>query len=551
LNYKTQENLNLQATAAIAGRSKAAFRSLLICSSVYFLAMLLLGIDRHWSFKTSINDTGVFDQAIWSILNNGAPIVTIVLSKSYHWFGIHFHPWLYLYVPLYKIYPGPEWLILTQSLAIASTVLPIYKTGLRLSYTSWQSFFWALGFLLNPFVLSAVQWDFHPVSIATPFIAWSIYFLLANDFRRLLLCILIVLLCQEQFGVLTICLGLSYFIVSKNFKKSFFLVAVGAFYTFILFQYVFPKFSPTGTHIMMSAEKTDFNRYYWLGSNLFETITHLLSSPLEILKKVFLEMGGLQYIIFLLLPYGLFLPLLGFDILLIGSADFAANALSLLDLQRSMNSYHSIALIPIVLIAGMRGFQYFCHVVSQKIRKQTAFLAAFTSVLFFSLCLPHLLGQNSFWKLNLIPAKDPKLTELQMRLPTQAALSAQANIGSHFSQRESIYIFPRNIPKADAVILKMEDPDESLNENTIRFGHYMLMGPKDYLASIRWVLDSGFYRIDYFNPPWLLLLKTTNVSTDTQCPLLIAHLKNLENRWSIETNQNSSDIRNVSDHNGL
>jgi len=539
---KTQENVNLQATSAIAVQAKAAYRALLISSSVYFLAMLLLGIDRHWSFKTSINDTGAFSQAIWSILNNGVPMVTIGTAEPYHWFGVHFHPWLYLYAPLYKIYPGPEWLILTQSLAIASTSLPIYKTGLRLGYTHWQSFSWVLGFLLNPFVLSAAQWDFHPVTMATPFIAWSLYFLLANDFRRLLSCVLIVLSCQEQFGILTICLGLSYFIINKDIKKSLCLVGLGALYTLILFHYAFPIFSPTGAHVMMSAQNAAANRYHWLGGSLGEIGLHLLTSPLEILKKVFLEMDGFQYIIFLLLPYGLFLPLLAFDILLIGSADFAANVLSLLDLQRSMNSYHSVALIPIVLIAGMRGFQVFLSVVSQSIRKQTAVLAAFVSVLFFSFCLPHLLGQNSFWKLNLIPAKDPKLVELQQRLPAQAVLSAQANIGSHFSQRQALYIFPKNIPQADAVVLRLEDPDGSLRENTIRFGHYMLMQPNDYLTAIQCVLDSGIYRIGYFNPPWLLLLKTTDSATDSQHLLLANHLKSLESRWHSKSDPITDDV---------
>ncbi|MGJ0516384.1 MAG: DUF2079 domain-containing protein [Methylomicrobium sp.] len=534
MNYKLEEKFNSQAVTANAVQSQIPYRSLLICRVLYFLGTLLLGLDRHWSFKTSINDTGAFDQAIWSILNQGAPMVTMGSTEPYHWFGVHFHPWLYLYALLYKIYPGPEWLILTQSVAIASTTLPIFKTALRLSYTHWQSFFWSLGFLLNPFVLSAVQWDFHPVSIATPLIAWSIYFLLTNDFRKLLLCILIVLLCQEQFGILTMCLGLSYFIVNKNFKKSLCLVAIGGLYTFISFQYVFPKFSPTGTHIMMSAQYAAANRYSWLGNSLSEIITHLLTSPLEVFKKAFLEMGGGLYIIFLLLPYGLFLPFLGFDILLIGAADFAANALSLLDLQRSINSYHSVALIPIILVASMRGYRFLSARVSPRVKNPIGVLAVFTSVLFLSFCLPHLLGQNSFWKLNLIPAPKPDLGEIESRLPAQSMLSVQANVGPHFSQHESLYIFPKNIPKADAVILRMEDPDDSLGENTIRFSHYMMMQPKDYLTAIRCVLDSGSYRIGYFNPPWLLLLKSGGKSSDAQHLLLAAHLNTLENRWGIK-----------------
>jgi hypothetical protein len=200
-------------------------------------------------------------------------------------------------------------------------------------------------------------------------------------------------------------------------------------------------------------------------------------------------------------------------------------------LQRSINSYHSVALIPIILIAAMRGYRFLSARVSPRVKNQIGVLAVFTSVLFLSFCLPHLLGQNSFWNLNLIPAPKPDLAEIESRLPAQSMLSVQANIGPHFSQHESLYIFPKNIPKADAVILRMEDPDDSLSENTIRFSHYMMMQPKDYLTAIRCVLDSGSYRIGYFNPPWLLLLKSGDKSNDAQHFLLAAHLKTLENRW--------------------
>jgi len=540
LNYRTLVAFKLQKIKATANFFNASYLSLLLSSSLYFLGMLLLGIDRHWSFKTSINDTGAFDQAIWSILNRGTPIVSIGSSAPYHWFAVHFHPWLYLFAPLYKIYPSPEWLIFAQALSVASAVLPIYKIALKLNYTDWQAFYWSFGFLLNPFVLSAAQWDFHPVAVAAPFIAWSIYFLLANDFKKLLFCVLSILLCQEQFGILTLCLGISHYCVNKNAKQSLVLIAIGAFYTLILFLYVFPTFSPVGTHIMMSAEHKEANRYHWLGSTLFGIIAHLLSSPLEIIKKCLFEMGGFQYLMFLLLPYGLFIPLLGFDILLIGAADFAANALSLLDLQRSMNSYHSVALIPIIIVAAMRGFNYYCRAVPGRIRNLTAVFAIFTSLLFFSFCLPHLFGQNSFWKLKLAVTKQNELSEIQKRIPAEASLSAQANIGAHFSQLESIHVFPKKIPEADAVILRLEDPDDSLKENIIRFGHYMLMEPKDYLAAVRCVLDSGAYRIGYFNPPWLLFLKSTDAKPATQRPLLAAYLDHLEQRWNLEPPQSTS-----------
>ncbi len=163
-------------------KSHPATVSLWLLCSGYFLWMLLLGLDHHWSFKTSIYDTGVFDQAIWSCLNGEVLLNTINFGKPINWLGFHFHPLLFLFVPLYKLSPSPEWLIIGQALAITAAAIPVYKTALKLDYSEWQAVLWAAGFLFNPFVLSAVLWDFHPVAIATPIIGVCIYFLVSNQF---------------------------------------------------------------------------------------------------------------------------------------------------------------------------------------------------------------------------------------------------------------------------------------------------------------------------------------------------------------------------------
>jgi len=33
--------------------------------AVHFAVILALGLLRHWGYMTSLNDLGVFDQAVW------------------------------------------------------------------------------------------------------------------------------------------------------------------------------------------------------------------------------------------------------------------------------------------------------------------------------------------------------------------------------------------------------------------------------------------------------------------------------------------------------
>jgi uncharacterized membrane protein len=507
---------------------------LLSLSALYFLAMLLFGLDRHWSFKTSINDTGGYDQAIWNGLHTGVPLNTIHLSTPINWLGFHFNPILFLFVPLYWLYPAPEWLIFAQALAIASTAWPIYTSARHLHYSGRLALLWALGFLLNPFVVSAAMWDFHPVAIATPFIAWSLYYLLTQEFKKLLLAAFIVLLCQEQFGIHVLCLGLAYYLMHRDFKKSACLVALGVFYTAFVFYYAFPKLSPTGTHLMMSREMSGLSRYGWLGRTLFEIAGHFFSHPWAVLKTALIDMEVYRYIILLLLPYGFLPPFLGFEILLVGTADFAANALSINALPRGINGYHSLTLIPIIIVAAMAGFVRVRRIFSEKPCSRSGFLTLFAFLVLCAMSLPHLFGNNSLWMLSLIPAKNPEWAEVQKRIPADAFVSVQANIGPHLSQRKSIYAYPNKVSEADYVILKLEDPDNSLEMDTFRFNHHFLMDPEVYLASVKCLIAVGTHQIIYFKAPWLVLLRTSGTAADTQLPLLTAYMETLERRWKID-----------------
>jgi uncharacterized membrane protein len=510
-----------------------AYQSLIALCAGYFLIMLLLGFDRHWGFKTSIYDTGVFDQAIWSCLNGECLLNTINFSKPINWLGFHFHPIILAFVPLYKLSPSPEWLIFAQSLSIALTALPIYKIALNLNYSNWQAFFWGISFLLNPFVLSAVIWDFHPVAIAAPFISLSIYYIITNKFERLLTCIFIILLCQEHFGILTIFIGISFWIYNRNIVKSLTIFIIGLLHTIILFIYVFPLLSPTGAHIMLSTEVKSLSRYNWLGGSFTSIISNIFTNPLQILKFTFVDLEAYKYILLLLVPYGLVLPILGIEILLIGSADFAANTLSLNPLQRSINGYHSISLIPVIIISAMIGLCRIKRIYSQRQynRVMAITLASFATL--FAICILHIFGKDSLWNLTPRIIRDPELEKVLSLIPEDASLSVQANIGSHFSQRYKIYAYPNKASEVDFIILRLEDMDESLKTNDIRFLHHMSLGPQDYLASLQCLLDSKAYNIYYFSAPWLVLAKHPKGNSEINSENLKLFLETLKKQWHI------------------
>ena len=57
----------------------------------YFSLYLFLGLSRHWSNLTSINDLGVADQAVWGTLHGDFFLNTSQFNQPIAWLGVHFH----------------------------------------------------------------------------------------------------------------------------------------------------------------------------------------------------------------------------------------------------------------------------------------------------------------------------------------------------------------------------------------------------------------------------------------------------------------------------
>ena len=85
------------------------------------------------------------------------------------------------------------------------------------------------------------------------------------------------------------------------------------------------------------------------------------------------------------------------------------------------------------------------------------------------------------------------------------SISAQANVGAHFSQRAEIYHYPKKVGETDFVILRLESPTQRLHpyERTAvaTLAHHLMMNPSDYLDSIRDILIDTHYGIVFWHAP--------------------------------------------------
>lgn len=507
---------------------------LLIVVVIHFIIFAVLGISRHWGYMTSINDLGCFDQATWGILHKGFPLNTSAFSKPINWFGFHFHPILYFFVPFYYLFPTAHWFAIAQSAALSFAAIPIFLLARQVSKSENQAILWAIVYLFNPFLLSANAWDFHPVSFAVPFIALAFLAIAQRKPLLFILANLVLLLCQEHFGLTVACFGLLYGIKNREFQASILCLTLGVISVFLVLAVIMPNLSPTKEHIMITGYgnvNTHLNRYSWLGHSLKEIVKTTVFSFWDVLKIVFIELGGLLYLKALLLPV-MFTVLAAPLFLLPMGTDLMANMLAASPLPRSICSYHSIAIIPVLIVAAIYGCQNIarhCSFLPTSRLMQYICCATFTlGYLYAPLPLPF--SKNIWHPVQLMPEYDYRESLIKTLIEKQSIVSAQANIASHFSQREKIYSFPNRLNESDYVILWLNSPTteydyhSSFNDLAL-IGQYLQMHPLDYLSAIEKLLADKNFNIVYWNDPWLVFKREPKISTDEHKNQVLTKIK--------------------------
>lgn len=479
----------------------------------YFSLALLLGLFRHWGYMSSLHDLGQFDQAVWGSLHGAWFLNTNNLFHiPINWLGFHFNPILLLFIPLYSWIPDAIWFAIAQALALSLAAWPIFLLASRFYQSEQMGFLWALAYLLNPFLLSAAAWDFHPITLAVPFVAMGFWAIEKRDAVLLSVACVMILTVQEHLGIMVLGFGLLWWLQSKRWKSAAALIALGAAHAILVLGVIMPALSPTGQHQMVSSELGQLSRYGWLGSSVSEILTTSLMHPVEVIKIVMLDLQGALYLFVLLMPFVGF-PVAAPAFILPGLADLAANMLSANFMPRTLIAYHSVSLVPVLTVAAIYGARRLSFLVKRYSPKElTGFVMVASFAASYFLAPWPLPGAHNPWKpVHFVNGPDPTVQTVRSTVGTNASVSAQANIGPHFTQRQAIYIFPERLNKVDAVILRLETPTTKLHPPELgelaTLAYHLKMPPARYLASIDCLLSNKKYKIALWKDPWLVFSK--------------------------------------------
>lgn len=335
----------------IQRQKQLAWGLLVLVTLVYAAEMSYQAVLRYETFKATAFDLGNLDQVIWNTLHGRFFQFT---NQAIDWYGpptrlaIHFEPIILPLSLLYVFHADPRILLVFQTLALATGTLPVFLLTRRY-LAEWPLLapLMVVAYLLSPALLGLNIFDFHPYSLATPFLLFA---LLALTYRRsgwVLVCCVLACACKEDVPLSVAMLGVLVIWKYKLPRLGSVLFFGGFLWSFAAFEIIIPHFYPG------SQGNNFWYRYLALGSTPLEAIFNILTHP-WIFFTTFLTIERFYYIAGLLRSAG-FLSLLAPEWLLPALPSIAVNTLSTDSLTYTGVFHYNATIIPFVVVASIHG----------------------------------------------------------------------------------------------------------------------------------------------------------------------------------------------------
>lgn len=413
-------------------------RALLVAATASFaFGFAGLAQIRHSAFWSGRFDLGNLTQAVWSTAHGHFLQMTDIDGKQISRLGAHFDPIVAAFAPLWRLWPSPTLLLVTQAAAVAAGALPVFLLARKHLRSEWAGLGFALAYLLYPPTQWLVVDDFHPVALATPLLLAGFWFLDEDRLVAFLVVAGLACLTKEHVGLTVAAMGIWY-AVARRRRAGWAIAAAGVVVSVVAIAIVVPHFAPGGGSPFES-------RYNAVGGSPSGVARTAVTDPVAVVDAG-TEGRDLQYVFHLLVPLA-FLPLLGFGATATALPEVLLNVLSDARTQTSIHFHYTAAAIPGLVAGAIFGAARLQHLQrgSVSILVRALLLTSITTTIAYGPIplwrhLPY--GQRVGSSQYRITARTHAAAAAIRRVPAGVPVSASNTLGAHLSGRRRVFSFP-------------------------------------------------------------------------------------------------------------
>ncbi len=397
----------------------------------FFSIALITSLYRYLCYGAPNFDFGIFANMYYNMRQTLKPVTTCERDKLMSHFSVHISPALYVFLPIYFVFPSPVTVVVCQIVAVYSGIIPFMLMAKRKKISYNNLLFLSVIYSCSPVLISGTLFDFHENCLLVPFLMWMFYFYEKKKTIPMFIFALLTLLVKEDAFVYVAVFALFLIFTNrKNLLKGLGLAVMSVGY-FVLAVFLLKKF---GTGIMSYR----FDSMIPKGEGLLSIIKTVLLGLGYSIKQLFTTSDNspdkLFYFVKLFFPLA-FLPFMTkkYSKLLL-TLPILLNLFTNYAYQYDISFQYSFGIITMLLYLSLINL-------TEKPAKKRVFrssLAASLSViLFFMLIFPRFVGFNKDYRDN--KETYNKMDAVLEAVPSDKSVAATAFLLPKLSERDVIY----------------------------------------------------------------------------------------------------------------
>jgi uncharacterized membrane protein len=443
------------------------FVALSLC--VYAVLFGWLSLRRYWGYQMHAQDMGNMGQAAWNTLH-GHPFFFTNIRMPWQleaWgtttrLSFHVEPIFPLLSLSYLIHPGPESLIVLQTVALALGAVPTYLLAREVLSSRFAGAVFALVYLLFPTLQAMNLYEFHAVALATPLLIAAFLFAYRRQYVPFAICCLLAMGTKEEIGLVVAMFGLYVALVQGERRIGFGTAAAGTFWSLFAVFVIEHHYRQPGS---LTYLHTRYGYLEGTGHGLGGVLHTILHDPGAIGSHLFIWPKA-DYLRYLLIPAG-FLALAAPEILLLGAPTLLLNLLSSDFHMYSGVGDNSAELVSVVVIASIIGASRLRTALERALNGRQASAALAVWALFAAVLTQIAFGYTPIgpnYSVAPMGAHQKLSDHFVSMVPAGVPVSTQDQLDPHLSSRHYLYLFadtgrqPPLVPAND-VLLDVSAPE--------------------------------------------------------------------------------------------
>lgn len=424
---------------------------------MFFTFLTVFSVLRYKTFSAPNYDFGIFCNMYYNMKETFKPLVSCERDKILSHFAVHFSPAMYVFLPVYYIFPSPVTIAVCQTVAIYSGIIPFILIMKNRNFDSLTMCMFSVVYAANAAYTGGCIYDFHENCLLVPFMMWMFWSYEKKKLPLMFLFALFTLMVKEDAFIYVSVFAVYIILSERNFIKGASLLFVALTY-FSVACYILEQY---GTGIMSDR----YDSMIAGDDGLFGIIKTVLSNPGYAVKQIFntedKNPQKLIYFIEMMFPLA-FIPFMTkVPVRLVLVLPILLNLLTDYGYQYDISFQYGFGIMSLLL--------YLCIVnVCDMEKKKRDFMSVIAGglavMMFFMLIVPRFTGETTEYK-----GKQEMYQEMEEMLdtiPEDARVAASTFLIPHLADRTHIYeVYYTEQTDFDYLVFDMrpEYREESLN----------------------------------------------------------------------------------------